>query len=168
MSAMSYTLGDGGGAVVLQRIKPNEQQGIHARWFLSDSSYWRIAVVPLIDAEKRRFKSNAAGIEQAAMRHVPSGVRAVMDMLKWSFDDIDLIVPHQVSSPIIENLFFKELRAPREKVFWSFPSHGNVGAASMPVAFCQAQKEGRLRPGDKILLVGGSGGFGAGVIGLIV
>ena len=167
MSAMSYTLGDGGGAVVMQRAQPREQQGILARWFLSDSSYWRIAVVPLIDAEKRRFKSNAAEIERAAMRHVPSGVRAVMDMLKWSFDDIDLIVPHQVSIPIIENLFFKELGAPRDKVFWSFPNHGNVGAASMPVAYCQAQAEGRLKPGDKVLLVGGSGGFGAGVIGLI-
>jgi 3-oxoacyl-(acyl-carrier-protein) synthase III len=168
MSAMSYTLGDGGGAVVMQRAKPNERQGIHARWFLSDSSYWRIAVVPLMDAEKRRFKSNAAEIEQAALRYVPTGVRTVMQMLKWDYNDLDLIIPHQVSAPIIENLFFKILHVPKEKVYWSFPNHGNVGAASMPIAMHEARKEGRLQSGDKVLLVGGSGGFGAGVIGLII
>jgi 3-oxoacyl-[acyl-carrier-protein] synthase-3 len=168
MSSMSYTFGDGGGAAVLQRIKEGDDQGIRARWFLSDSSYWRVAVIPLMDTPRRLFKSNASEIERAALEHVPIGVEKVMEMLDWDLSDIELIIPHQVSSHINENLFYKKLGWPREKVFWSFPGHGNVGAASMPVALCEARRKGRLKAGDKVLLVGGSGGFGAGVIGLVM
>ena len=89
-----------------------------------------------------------------------------MKFLGWTVEDIKLVIPHQVSSQIIEDLFYKRLRMPPEKVFWSFPHHGNVGAASMPVALCHAIDAGLASPGDKILLVGGSGGFGAGVLGL--
>ena len=121
-----------------------------------------------MDTDSRLFKSNAPNIEEAALRHVPGGVREVMDRLHWKLDDIALIIPHQVSSQINENLFYKELGMPREKIFWSFPEHGNVGAASMPVALCAAIDQGRAKVGDKILLVGGSGGFGAGVIGLVL
>lgn len=169
LSSMGYTLGDGGGAAILQRIKNvGDERGIHARWFLSDGSYWRVAVVPLIDSERRYFKSNAANIEAAALEHVPNGVEKVMKALNWGINDIALIIPHQVSFQIIENLFYRRLNMPREKIYWSFPSHGNIGAASMPVALCAALDEGRLKPGDKALLVGGSGGFGAGVIGLVI
>jgi len=168
LSSMSYTFGDGGGAAVVERVNKGETQGIRARWFLSDGSYWRVAVIPLIDTDHRLFKSNAANIEEAALRHVPGGVREVMETLNWTLDDIALVIPHQVSSQINENLFFKELGMPPEKIFWSFPRHGNVGAASMPVALCAAIEQGRAKTGDKILLVGGSGGFGAGVIGLVL
>lgn len=168
MSSMSYTLSDGGGAAVLQRVKDGEEQGIRARWFLSDGSYWKVAVVPLMDTDRRYFKSNAANIEDAALKHVPTGVEEVMNMLNWNLNDIKLIIPHQVSLPIIENLFYERLGIPPEKIYWSFPRHGNVGAASMPVALCEALNEGRVQEGDKILFVGGSGGFGAGVLGLIL
>jgi acyl-CoA:acyl-CoA alkyltransferase len=168
MSSMSYTFGDAGGAAVLQPLKAGDEQGIRARWFLSDGSYWRVAVIPLMDTGLRYFKSNAANIEAAALEHVPGGVKEVMKMLDWDIDHIALIIPHQVSAQIIEGLFLEKLAMPREKIYWSFPNHGNVGAASMPVALCTAVDEGRLRPGDKVLLVGGSGGFGAGVMGLVM
>jgi 3-oxoacyl-[acyl-carrier-protein] synthase-3 len=165
MSSMGYTFGDAGGAAVLTR-RDTESQGLHGSWFLSDGSYWKVAVIPLIDQMARYFKSNASNIERAALEHVPGGVEEVMTFLGWTVEDIKLVIPHQVSSQIIEDLFYKRLRMPPEKVYWSFPRHGNVGAASMPVALCNAMDAGLAAPGDKILLVGGSGGFGAGVIGL--
>lgn len=168
LSSMGYTLGDGGGAAVLSRVQEGEERGIKARWFLSDSSYWRVAVIPLMNHSKRLFRSNGAEIERAALEYVPIGVEETMKLLEWDFEDIDMIIPHQVSSQIIENLFYKKLGVPLGKVFWSFPNHGNVGAASMPIALCEAQNEGRLKPGDKVLLVGGSGGFGVGIMGLVV
>lgn len=166
MSSMSYTFGDAGGAAVLTRRDDGDTQGLHGSWFLSDGSYWKVAVIPLIDQKARYFKSNASNIERAALEHVPGGVEQVMAYLGWTIEDVKLIIPHQVSSQIIEDLFYKRLRMPPEKVYWSFPSHGNVGAASMPVALCHAMDAGLARSGDKILLVGGSGGFGAGVLGL--
>lgn len=166
MSSMGYTFGDAGGAAVLTRRDETDTQGIHGSWFLSDGSYWKVAVIPLIDQKARYFKSNASNIERAALEHVPGGVEKVMAYLGWTIEDIKLVIPHQVSSQIIEDLFYKRLRMPPEKVFWSFPHHGNVGAASMPVALCNAMDAGLAGRGDKILLVGGSGGFGAGVLGL--
>ncbi|MEW6544422.1 MAG: 3-oxoacyl-[acyl-carrier-protein] synthase III C-terminal domain-containing protein [Nitrospirota bacterium] len=170
LSSMGYTLGDGGGAAVLTRTKNGEQRGIKARWFLTDSSYWEVAVVPLMEnsSSKRLFRSNGVEIERAALQHVPIGVEETMRMLDWDISDIELIVPHQVSHHIIDNLFHKRLGMPQEKIFWSYPRHGNVGAASMPVALCTALSENRLKIGDKILLVGGSGGFGVGIMGLIL
>jgi 3-oxoacyl-(acyl-carrier-protein) synthase III len=166
MSSMSYTFGDAGGAAVLTHRSDTDTQGLHGSWFLSDGSYWKVAVIPLIDQKARYFKSNASNIERAALEHVPGGVEEVMQFLGWTVEDIKLVIPHQVSSQIIEDLFYKRLRMPPEKVLWSFPRHGNVGAASMPVALCHAIDAGLASPGDKILLVGGSGGFGAGVLGL--
>lgn len=166
MSSMGYTFGDAGGAAVLTRRNETDTQGLHGSWFLSDGSYWKVAVIPLIDQQARYFKSNASNIERAALEHVPGGVEEVMKFLGWTIEDIKLVIPHQVSSQIIEDLFYKRLRMPPEKVFWSFPLHGNVGAASMPVALCNAMDAGLATTGDKILLVGGSGGFGAGVLGL--
>lgn len=166
MSSMSYTFGDAGGAAVLTRRNKTDTQGLQGSWFLSDGSYWKVAVIPLIDQQARYFKSNASNIERAALEHVPGGVEEVMKFLGWTIEDIKLVIPHQVSSQIIEDLFYKRLRVPPEKVFWSFPVHGNVGAASMPVALCNAMDAGLATTGDKILLVGGSGGFGAGVLGL--
>jgi 3-oxoacyl-[acyl-carrier-protein] synthase III len=166
MSSMSYTFGDAGGAAVLTRRNETDTQGLQGSWFLSDGSYWKVAVIPLIDQKARYFKSNASNIERAALEHVPGGVEEVMKFLGWTVEDIKLVIPHQVSSQIIEDLFYKRLRMPPEKVFWSFPLHGNVGAASMPVALCNAMDAGLVTTGDRILLVGGSGGFGAGVLGL--
>lgn len=166
MSSMGYTFGDAGGAAVLTRRSEMDTQGLRGSWFLSDGSYWKVAVIPLIDQKARYFKSNASNIERAALEHVPGGVEEVMKHLGWTVEDIKLVIPHQVSSQIIEDLFYKRLRMPPDKVFWSFPHHGNVGAASMPVALCKAMDAGLATTGDKILLVGGSGGFGAGVLGL--
>jgi len=121
-----------------------------------------------MNSSKRLFMSNGVEIERAALEYVPTGVEETMRMLEWDVDDIDLIIPHQVASHIIENLFYKTLHMPPEKVYWSFPRHGNIGAASIPVALCEALNEGRAKIGDKVLLVGGSGGFGVGVIGLVL
>ena len=169
LSAMGYTLGDGAGAVVMQRKQKGEDSGIRARWFLADGNYWKVAVIPLMDGKGRHyFKSNGAEIERVAIKYVPGGVEETMEMLGWSINDVDLVIPHQVSSHIIDNLFFKSLKFPVEKVYWSFPEHGNLGAASMPVAMYNALSEGRAKSGDKVLLVGGSGGFGVGIIGLVL
>jgi 3-oxoacyl-[acyl-carrier-protein] synthase-3 len=169
LASMSYTFGDGGGAVVLQRAKVGEKEGIHARWFLSDGSFWKVAVIPLMDVNGTRvFTSNASEIEFLAYRYVPAGVKEVLKKLEWKLSDIDLVIPHQVGKHVVDLILTKTLGVPKEKIAWSFPKHGNIGAASMPVALYQALEAGRVRRGDKALFVGGSGGFGAAVMGLVV
>ena len=168
LSSMGYTLGDGGGAAVLQRSQEGDERGIRARWFLSDGTYWKVAVVPLIDASKRLFKSNAAGIERIASKYIPIGIEEVLKELRWTIDDIHLVIPHQVGIHVVRQILYKRFGIPEEKVSWPFPKYGNVGAASMPIAVCEALQQGRIGHGDKVLFVGGSGGFGAAVMGLTI
>jgi len=170
LSSMGYTLGDAGGAAVLTRVSNDDQSGIRARWFLSDGEQWRVAIIPPMtkDGTRFKFKSDGAAIERVALMHVPSGVESVLEMLEWEVEDIALIVPHQVASPVTENILYKQLGVSPERVIWTFPKYGNNGAASMPVAMSEALRQGMVQEGGKVLFIGGSGGFGAGVIALIV
>jgi 3-oxoacyl-[acyl-carrier-protein] synthase-3 len=170
LSSMGYTLGDAGGAAILTRVSDGDECGLRARWFLSDGEHWRVAIIPPMtpNGERYKFKSDGAAIERVACEHIPSGVEMVLDMLEWTVKDIDLIVPHQVASPVTENILYKQLGISSEKVVWTFPRYGNNGAASMPVAMCEALRQEMVHAGGKVLFIGGSGGFGAGVLALIV
>ena len=75
---------------------------------------------------------------------------------------------HKDKKNSIKNLFYKTLGVQPDKIYWTFPQYGNVGSASIPVAMDDAYKNGRIKPGDKVLLVGGAAGFSVGVISLIV
>src|SRR5207244_11986597 len=72
---------------------------------------------------------------------------------------------HQANIRIIDGVA-KRLRFPNEKVFVNIQRYGNTSAASIPIAICEAEATGRLRRGDKVLLVAFGGGFtwGASVL----
>jgi len=72
--------------------------------------------------------------------------------------DVDLVVPHQVNSRIIESAAAKS-GFPREKVYVNIDRYGNTSAASIPLAMWEARQAGRLPEGATALLVA----FGAGL-----
>lgn len=72
--------------------------------------------------------------------------------------DIDLFVPHQANSRIIDAAA-KAMELPPEKVFKNLEHYGNTSAASIPIGLCEAAEQGRLHRNDTIALVG----FGAGL-----
>jgi len=80
-------------------------------------------------------------------------------------DDIAIMIPHQANVRIIEGVA-KRLHFPIEKVFVNIQRYGNTSAASIPIALAEAAAQGRLRRGDKVLLVAFGGGFtwGASVL----
>lgn len=73
-------------------------------------------------------------------------------------DDLDLFIPHQANIRIIEAAA-KHLDLPMDKVYVNIHRYGNTSAASIPVAFCEAVEEGRLKPGDNVVVVGFGGGL---------
>jgi len=73
-------------------------------------------------------------------------------------DEIALVVPHQVNQRIIEAAR-ERLEWPSEKFFVNIHKYGNTSAASIPIALDEAVREGRIKRGDKIVLVA----FGAGL-----
>jgi len=72
--------------------------------------------------------------------------------------DLDLFVPHQANLRIIEAAV-KRLKVPMERVMVNVERYGNTGAASVYVALEEAWTNGRVKPGDLILLAAFGGGF---------
>ncbi|MBT8064165.1 MAG: 3-oxoacyl-ACP synthase, partial [Gammaproteobacteria bacterium] len=97
-------------------------------------------------------------IFRRAVKGMAREVRHVLGELGWGNDDIELLVPHQANRRIIESLA-QHLGMPMEKVVLNIDKYGNTSAASIPVALIEALEEGRIQPGDRILLAA----FGAGL-----
>ena len=106
-------------------------------------------------------------LELASIKCTPAGIGEILGLLQWSIDDVDLVIPHQIPVSIQQNLYNKALGIPDEKLFWTFPQYGNNATASMPVAVCEALKEGRVKEGDRVLLLGAAAGFSAGIVGIV-
>jgi 3-oxoacyl-[acyl-carrier-protein] synthase-3 len=85
-------------------------------------------------------------------------VQEAMRVCELRPEDVGLIVPHQVNERIIEAAIGK-LGLPREKFFINIARYGNTSAASVPIALDEARRQGRLRPGDHVIMVA----FGAGL-----
>ena len=73
-------------------------------------------------------------------------------------DDIALFIPHQANDRIIAAAA-RALRLPRERFFVNLDHYGNTSAASVPIALCEAVATGRLRCGDRVVMVGFGGGL---------
>jgi len=73
-------------------------------------------------------------------------------------DSIDWLVPHQANIRIIESTAEK-LGLPMEKVVLTIARHGNTSAASIPLALDEAVRDGRIRPGQLILIEAMGGGL---------
>jgi 3-oxoacyl-[acyl-carrier-protein] synthase-3 len=75
-----------------------------------------------------------------------------------SVADIDWVVPHQANKRILDATV-KKLGLPAEKVVVTVDRHANTSAASVPLAFDEAWRDGRLKPGDLVMLEAMGGGF---------
>jgi 3-oxoacyl-[acyl-carrier-protein] synthase-3 len=73
------------------------------------------------------------------------------------------MIPHQANIRIIETTA-RRIGLPMERVFVNIHKYGNTSAASIPIALDEAVREGRVKPGDKIMLVGFGAGFTWGSI----
>lgn len=92
------------------------------------------------------------------MRVVPLSVSKLLERTGLTLDNIDLIVFHQASKLVIENII-RTLSLDKNKVFTNFENIGNTVSASIPIALKDAATQGRLKVGDTVMLVG----FGVGL-----
>src|SRR2546426_7311815 len=72
--------------------------------------------------------------------------------------DIDWLIPHQANARILEATA-RKLRIDLSKLIVTVDIHGNTSAASVPLALDLAIRDGRIRPGHKVMLQGVGGGF---------
>jgi 3-oxoacyl-[acyl-carrier-protein] synthase-3 len=159
--------GDGAGAVVLSVCE--EECGVLAYVLGSDGSGGDLLTVPAggsrcpptletVRNGDHYIKMNGREVFRFATTIMPRATEAVVQKAGWQLAEIAQIVPHQANSRIIEAAA-KRLGFPEEKFFTNLDRYGNTSAASVPIALCEAIQQGRIRPDDKLVLVG----FGAGL-----
>jgi 3-oxoacyl-[acyl-carrier-protein] synthase-3 len=108
---------------------------------------------------------NGKEVYKFAVTTLPRAAKEAVARAGIPLDAIDLFIPHQANVRII-NSAAEALGIPPDKVFTNVERYGNTSAASIPLAVCDAFDEGRLQPGQKVLLAGFGGGlsWGATVI----
>jgi 3-oxoacyl-[acyl-carrier-protein] synthase III len=105
-----------------------------------------------------RWQFEGQEIFKRAVQGMSAACAAALGRLKLSAEDIDLVVPHQANLRIIEAVA-KRARVPMERVFVNIERYGNMSAATVPVALCEALEAGRVRAGALLLLPGFGGGL---------
>ena len=84
--------------------------------------------------------------------------RRILDACGMAIDDVDWIVPHQANIRIIDNAV-KRLGADPDRVLMNLERYGNTSAASIPLCLEEAWSDGRLKKGDRVLMIGFGGGL---------
>jgi len=160
--------GDGAGAVVLQR-KEDGRRGILYSTMHSDGNRWealncqaygsRYPVSKELDDPKKIYMQiKGREVYQQAIRRIVETVNDCLDTCDLSVDDLKMLVSHQMNARIIESAA-KRLKLPSEKVFININEYGNTSAASVPIAFDDCVRKGKIKRGDIVILVA----FGAGL-----
>jgi 3-oxoacyl-[acyl-carrier-protein] synthase III len=95
---------------------------------------------------------------KAAVRSMAEAADQALIKAGMTGDDIDLMIPHQANIRIIEATA-KYAKIPMEKVFVNVDRYGNMSSATVPIALDEAIEQGRVKPGDNILMVAFGAGF---------
>jgi len=98
-----------------------------------------------------------------ATRTLAASALAAIEKAGWTPHDVDLFIPHQANVRIIEAVA-KGLKLPMDKMYVNIHKYGNTSAASVGVALDEAVREGRVKPGDKLVFVAFGAGFTSGAI----
>lgn len=157
--------GDGAGAIILTA---SSEPGILATKLHADGRHANILSVPgnlaggaiagsgfLYMDGPAVFKLAVSVLEQVANEALEhAGMQA---------SDIDWLIPHQANIRIMKSTA-KKLDLPLEKMVVTVDQHGNTSAASIPLALDIAVRDGRVKPGDNVMMEGVGGGFTWGAV----
>lgn len=166
--------GDGAGAVVLGPVP--EGRGFQSFKLGADGGGGDLlcirgggsrlpATAETVAAGHHYLYMNGRDVFKFAVRIMGSAAEEALDMAGLTKDDIDLLIPHQANIRIIQ-ASLERLNLPEEKCMINVDRYGNMSAASIPVALAEADEQGRLKEGDRLVMVGFGGGltWGASVL----
>ncbi len=152
--------GDGAGAVVLEAAS---EQGFLGFELGADggggSSLWLPGSGSRSFEDPERFvKMNGREVFKFATRILVQSAEDLLAQCDATIDDVDLYIPHQANVRIIEHAT-RKLGVPSDRVVINVDRYGNTSSGSIPLALADALADGRLRPGQLVLMTG----MGAGL-----
>ncbi|KIH77379.1 3-oxoacyl-[acyl-carrier-protein] synthase III [Geoalkalibacter ferrihydriticus] len=159
--------GDGAGAVVLSAEEG--EHGVLSTHLHSDGSYWELLYQAGFGA---RHPASSQGLDQrlpflkmqgnevfkVAVRMLTEVAHEALTHNGMECKDIDLFIPHQANRRILEAVA-KRLHLRDEQVYINVDFYGNTSGASIPIALDEANRAGRIKPGDILLFDAFGGGF---------
>ena len=157
--------GDGAGAVVLSQ---SGQPGILSTHLHASGNYSNVLSVPgSISGGKIQgdpyINMEGSTVFKFAVKVLEEVVEEAVAQNNLKPADIDWLIPHQANIRIIQSTA-KKLGITMDKVVVAVDKHGNTSAASIPLALDMAVRDGRIHPGQLVLLEGVGGGFTWGAV----
>lgn len=165
--------GDGAGAFVLQAS--NTPGGVREYVIHSDGSggdllFAKSGARPTTYANGKHpdasiVEMNGREVFRFATRVMASATREVIEQADLTINDIDVIVPHQANSRIIQAAA-RGLNLTEDKFIMTVDKYANTSTASIPMALVEAVENGRIKRNDRLVLVGFGGGltWGAAIV----
>jgi 3-oxoacyl-[acyl-carrier-protein] synthase III len=162
--ATCVLFGDGAGAAVLERVALEDGQperGILATSLRTDGSHWDKLYVdggPSSTQTVGHVRMRGHEVFRHAVAMITDVVENAFATGGHDVGDLDWFVPHQANKRIIDGAGHK-LGVPPGKVIVTVDRHANTSAASVPLALAQGVTDGRIRPGDLVMLEAMGAGF---------
>ena len=162
--------GDGAGAIVLegQESEAEGGRGILATRLHADGRHNELLYVdggPSTTGTVGKLRMKGREVFRHAVVNLASVLRESLDIAGLTPSAVDWVVPHQANARILEATS-RKLGLPAEKVVVTVDRHANTSAASVPLALDTATRDGRIQPGQIVVLEAMGGGFtwGAAVL----
>ncbi|WP_284350104.1 3-oxoacyl-ACP synthase III family protein [Roseisolibacter agri] len=162
-----YTMGDAGAAAVLGRAPDGRGIFHHHTEALSD--HWELATIRGGGSMHPRdhahdfLHADGVRLKDAFIAHGPAVLARSMERAGVTFADFRRILVHQATLPYLHEML-AATGMPADLVELTVVDHGNMAAASLPVAYAQATARGALAPGDRVLWVGLASGISVHVM----
>lgn len=162
--------GDGAGAVVLEAQSAAQagERGVISSFLRTDGRNHDLLYVDGGPSEtqsvgKVRMVGNA--VFRQAVEHISAAMLEACARAGVPLDAVDWFVPHQANQRILDGVV-RKLGIEKERVVSTVAHHGNTSAASVPLALDVAVRDGRVKPGDLVLVeaLGGGLTWGAALV----
>lgn len=158
--------GDGAGAVVLGGV--DDGRGVLATKLHADGRFNKLLYVdggPSTTGTVGKLRMEGPAVFKHAVTNLANVLTETLDAAGLTTTDVDWVVPHQANARILDATA-RKLGLDPTKVIMTVDQHANTSAASVPLALDVAVRDGRIKPGDLVVLEAMGGGFtwGAAVI----
>lgn len=160
--------GDGSGAAVLEAAEGDHS--LLSTHTFSNGAHWNLLYQPgsgsrnpatdsrTIDERLLYISMEGNDVFKHAVRAMEEAALKALEVNGLTPSDISLMIPHQANRRIIDATA-KRLGLDADRLFINLHRYGNTSSASIPIALDEANRQGLLKPGDKLLLVAFGGGF---------
>ncbi len=157
--------GDGAGAIVLEAQDVDETDpkapGVLASRLHADGAHNELLYVdggPSTTGTVGKVRMKGREVFRHAVTNLANVLREVLETTGHAAEEIDWVVPHQANFRILDATA-RKLDLPAEKVVVTVDQHANTSAASVPLAFDVAMRDGRIKQGDLVMFEAMGGGF---------